>query len=196
MTHRETGKNVSFAEDRSHEEAGRSRSQSPARRHIIWESDEEGLGKPTVSSAMDVEDEGTRMAFLQAIQYDALSGKALHADFLAIDEKTAITAHVPSHPVGDAPGVKTGGVIEQYVHAIEVNCLPNDLPEMIDLDVTSLELGDSLHLGDIKYPKGVTPTGADDVVVIHIGRAGAAPEEEEATEEEATEEVAAEAPAE
>ena len=131
---------------------------------------------------LEIEGEGTRLAFLQAIQHDPLTGSAVHADFLAIDEKTEITAHIPAHINGEAPGVKAGGVIEQYVHAIEITCLPNDLPETIDLDVTNLQLGDSLHLGDIKYPAGVRPTHAADVVVIHIGRAGSGADLEAAAE--------------
>ncbi len=121
---------------------------------------------------LEIAGEGTRMAFLQAVQHEPLSGSVLHADFRAIDENTEITAHIPAHLIGDAPGVKAGGVIEQYVHAIEIICLPNDLPEIIEIDVTSLQLNNSLHLGDIKYPKGVRPTHAADVVVVHIGRAG------------------------
>jgi len=131
---------------------------------------------------LEVEGEGTRLAFLQAIQHDPISGIAVHADFLAIDDKTEITAHIPAHIHGEAPGVKAGGVIEQYVHALEITCLPDDLPDTIELDVTSLELGDSLHVGDIKYPKGVRPTHAADVVVVHIGRAGSGAELEAATE--------------
>jgi large subunit ribosomal protein L25 len=132
---------------------------------------------------LEIEGEGTRLAFLQAIQHDPISGVAVHADFLAIDEKTEITAHIPAHVHGESPGVKAGGVIEQYVHAIEITCLPDDLPEGIDLDVTGLQLGDSLHLGDIKYPKGVRPTHAADVVVIHIGRAGSGADLEAAAAE-------------
>jgi large subunit ribosomal protein L25 len=131
---------------------------------------------------LDIEGSGARLAFLQSIQHDPLTGAPLHADFLAIDEKTAITAHIPAHLNGEAPGVKAGGVIEQYVHAIEITCLPNDLPETIEIDISGLQLGDSLHLGDIKYPAGVTPTHASEVVVVHIGRAGAGAE---ATEGEA-----------
>ena len=134
---------------------------------------------------LEIAGEGTRLAFLQDIQHDPLTGAPLHADFRAIDDKTEITAHIPAHLNGEAPGVKAGGVIEQYVHAIEIICLPNDLPETIEIDVSSLQLGDSLHLGDIKYPKGVRPTHASEVVVVHIGRAGAG------VETEATEEAAA-----
>jgi large subunit ribosomal protein L25 len=121
---------------------------------------------------LDITGEGTCLAFLQAIQHDPLSGAVLHVDFRAIDENTAITAHIPAQLHGEAPGVKAGGVIEQYVHAIEITCLPNDLPEILDIDVSGMQLGASLHLGDIKYPKGVRPTHAAEVVVVHIGRAG------------------------
>ena len=127
---------------------------------------------------LEIDGEGTRLAFLQAIQHDPLSGLALHADFLAIDSNTEITAHIPAHLNGEAPGVKAGGVVEQYVHAIEITCLPDDLPETIELDISKLELGDSLHVGEINYPKGVRPTHAADVVIVHIGRAGAGAEPE------------------
>lgn len=130
---------------------------------------------------LDIEGEGTRLAFLQAIQHDPITGAALHADFLAIDNKTEITAHIPAHLNGEAPGVKAGGVIEQYVHAIEITCLPDDLPETIEVNISTLELGASLHLGDIAYPKGVRPTHAADVVVVHIGKSGAGASEEAAT---------------
>ncbi len=122
---------------------------------------------------LEIEGEGTRLAFLQAIQHDPLSGIAVHADFLAIDNKTEITAHIPAHLIGEAPGMKVGGVVEQYIHALEITCLPDDLPEIIDVDISSLQLGESLHIGEITYPKGVRPTHAADVVVVHIGRAGA-----------------------
>ena len=135
---------------------------------------------------LEIEGEGTRLAFLQAIQHDPLSGHALHADFLAIDDKTEITAHIPAHLVGEAPGVKAGGVIEQYVHSIEITCLPDDLPEAIDIDISGLELGDSLHVGEVSYPKGVKPTHAADVVIVHIGRAGSGSEEAAAATEAAT----------
>lgn len=135
---------------------------------------------------LEVDGEGTRLAFLQAIQHDPISGKALHADFLSIDSKTEITAHIPAHLNGEAPGVKAGGVIEQYVHALEITCLPDDLPETIEIDISGLELGDSLHVGEIKYPQGVKPTHAADVVIVHIGRAGAGAEGTSATEETAT----------
>jgi large subunit ribosomal protein L25 len=123
---------------------------------------------------LDVEGEGTRLAFLQSVQHDPITGIAVHADFRAIDEKTPIKAHIPTHLNGESAGVKAGGLIEQYVHAIEITCLPNDLPETIEVDITHLQVGDSLHIGDVTYPSGVTPVQAADVVVAHIGKAAAA----------------------
>jgi large subunit ribosomal protein L25 len=127
---------------------------------------------------LEVEGEGVRLAFLQAIQHDALSGAALHADFLAIDDNTEITAHIPVHLNGEAAGLKAGGVIEQYVHTLEIVCLPNDLPDTIEVDITSLALGASLHISELGLPKGVKPTHAGDVVVAHIGTPGAGAIEE------------------
>jgi large subunit ribosomal protein L25 len=122
---------------------------------------------------LDIEGEGTHLAFLQAIQHDPMSGIPLHADFLAIDN--------PAHLSGEAIGVKTGGVIEQYLHSIEITCLPDDLPEIIEVDISGLAVGDSLHLGQIQYPKGVRHTQGAEVVVVHIGKSGAGASEEAAT---------------
>ncbi|MFT3989926.1 MAG: 50S ribosomal protein L25 [Luteolibacter sp.] len=129
---------------------------------------------------LDVEGEGSQLAFLQTVQHDPLSGAVLHVDFLAIDENTHITAHIPAHLNGECAGVKAGGLLEQYVHAIEITCLPNDLPETIEVDVTKLAIGDSLHIGDIAYPQGVRPTHAAEVVVAHVGQAAGAVSEEAA----------------
>lgn len=123
---------------------------------------------------LEIEGHGTRLAFLQAIQHDSLSGVTLHADFRAIDENTAIVAHIPTHLNGECIGVKAGGLIEQYVHAIEISCLPNDLPETIEVDISSLEVGASLHIGDIVLPAGVRATHAANVVVAHVGKPAAA----------------------
>ena len=121
---------------------------------------------------LEVEGAGTRLAFLQAVHHDALSGKPLHADFLAIDENTPITAHIPAHLIGEAIGVKAGGLLEQYIHAVEITCLPNDLPETLGFDVSHLDVGDSLHIADVSFPAGIRPTHAPNVVIAHVGKQG------------------------
>ncbi len=121
---------------------------------------------------LDVEDAGKRLAFLQSVHRDPLTGKALHADFLAIDDKTPITAQVPVHLVGQSVGAKAGGLLETYLHTVEVTCLPNDLPDMLEFDVSGLDVGDSLHVADVTFPDGVTPTHAGEVVIAHVGKQG------------------------
>jgi large subunit ribosomal protein L25 len=110
------------------------------------------------------------LALLQAVQHDPLNGKALHADFHAIDENTEIHAHPQIELVGEPAGVKAGGQLEQVMHNIEIRCLPKDLPELIQVDVTNLAYEQYLHVGDIEYPAGVTPVPAADVVVAHVAR--------------------------
>ena len=129
---------------------------------------------------LEIEGVGNSLAFLQAVQHNALSGAAVHADFLAIDESTEITAHIPIHAVGEAAGVKAGGLLDLTSHTIELLCLPANLPDFIEVDVTKLEMGQSLHIADITFPQGVRPTHAGDVVVAHIAKPGAASSEEAA----------------
>lgn len=132
---------------------------------------------------LDIEGEGTRLAFLKSVQHHPISGETLHVDFLAIDNQTEITAHIPVHFHGEATGVKAGGIVEQFLHSIDIVCLPNDLPEAIDVDITALNVGDALHIGDIQYPAGVKPTGAADIVVAHITQPAAAVSEAAASAE-------------
>lgn len=122
---------------------------------------------------LDVEGEGVRSVFLKTIQHDPLTGHALHVDFLAVDDKTEITANIPIHLLGESKGVKAGGILEQYAHTIEVSCLPKDLPEVLEKDITHLVEGDSLHVGELDFPVGVKATHAEDVVVAHIGKPAA-----------------------
>ena len=119
-----------------------------------------------------------QLAFLQAVQHDALTGKALHVDFLSIDEKTEITAHIPVHLTGEPAGVKAGGMLEQLNHTLEVRCSAADLPEILEFDVSGLNEGDSLHIGDVKLPSGVAATHAADVVIAHVAKTAAAVSEE------------------
>jgi large subunit ribosomal protein L25 len=84
--------------------------------------------------------------------------KILHADFLRINPKTKLVMQVPLHFKGDdkAPGVKEqGGVVSHLLSEIEIRCLPGDLPEFIEVDLSNLKLGDIVHLSDLKLPKGI-----------------------------------------
>jgi large subunit ribosomal protein L25 len=128
------------------------------------------------------------LALVQEIQHHPLNGKVLHVDFHEVAENEKVTIMVPVETVGEAVGVKTGGgVLEHVLFKIKVRALPKDLPEQIVIDVTALELGKSIHLGEIKAPEGVELLGDKAVPVIAV----ALPK----TEEEEAEEAAAAAPA-
>jgi len=134
--------------------------------------------------------------------------KIMHADFLRIDAKSAMTMTVQLHFIGDdiAVGVKAGGKLTHLMADVEISCLPKDLPEFIEVNTADLELDGAIHLSEIILPKGVTLTalahaqdeelekGArstyDQVVVsIHMPRTSSEDDEEgEVAEEEATEE--------
>ncbi len=119
---------------------------------------------------LDVADEGAHMAFLKDVQHDPLTGAALHADFLAVDNKTEITASIPVHLTGEAVGIKAGGVLEQGLHNLDISCIAAKLPESLEFDITHLGEGDSLHVGDVTFPDGVTPQYEPEVVIAHVGK--------------------------
>jgi len=113
-----------------------------------------------VDLAVEKDARPKRLALVQEVQHHALSGKVLHVDFHEISETEKVTVMVPIEATGEAVGVKTGGgVLEHVLFKIKVRSLPKDLPEAIYVDVTSLEIGKSVHLGDIKAPEGVEILG-------------------------------------
>jgi large subunit ribosomal protein L25 len=108
------------------------------------------------ATVVDLEVDGKKhLAIPREIQRDHLHGRYVHIDFLAVRRDEKVKMSVEIHEVGDAPGVKTGGVIEHHLREVEIECLPGDVPEQITADIGGLELGDMLRLGDITPPDGV-----------------------------------------
>ncbi len=127
---------------------------------------------------LEVSSEATVLAFLQALQHDPLTGHILHVDFRAVDESTEIHAHLPVELLGVPAGVKTGGVLEQIHHTLEIRCLPKDLPNLFQADISHMEIGDFLHVSDIQMPPGVTAVQPADVVIAQVAKMRTAAEEE------------------
>ena len=133
---------------------------------------------------------------IKALQRHPAKSILMHADFLRVSMKEKLKVHVPLHFIGEdeAPGSKQGGVVTHDLVDIEIQCLPGDLPEYIEVDVSALEIGDSLHLSDIKLPKGmeIVALGQGDdhdlqVVAIQANRAALADDDEEEVAEEKSE---------
>ena len=95
---------------------------------------------------------------MQEVQHSPVNGDIRHVDFHAVSMDQMIQAEVPLEPAGTAVGVKTfGGLLEQSLRALTVECLPGDLPDRITVDVSQLNIGDAIHVRDIQLPQGVTP---------------------------------------
>jgi large subunit ribosomal protein L25 len=114
-------------------------------------------------------DNGNRLALVRDIQHHPLSGKMLHIDFQEVAENEKVTALVPVETVGEAAGVKTGGgVLEHVLFKLKVRATPQNLPEAINIDVTNLQIGQSIHIGDIQAPEGVEIIGKKENPVVAV----------------------------
>lgn len=139
-----------------------------------------------------VEEGATRLALIQDVQHDPLSGSILHVDFHAVRENELIHASVPVELEGESAGVKKGGLLDQQIHALEIQCLPKDLPELIKGDISEVDLGDAFHVSQLAYPEGVTASLDGDVVVALVTAPRIADEDEAEAEGGDSVEVAAE----
>jgi large subunit ribosomal protein L25 len=152
-------------------------------------------GTAGLHSILDVEVDGTGAAhasILKDYQVDKVRGFVTHVDLHEVDLTRTITASVSVHLIGgeSAPGVKEGGVLSQPLREIQVEALPLEVPEHIDLDVSHMATGDTLRISDIALREGVTFLDDPDTVVATLTAPTRAIEAEEA---EAAEEAAAEA---
>src|SRR5438477_2604143 len=94
------------------------------------------------------------LAMPREIQRDHIRGQFLHVDFLVVRRDEVINVDVPVHLVGESHGVKEGGVVEHHLWDLKVECLPTNVPQSIEADITSLGIGDSLSVADLKPPQG------------------------------------------
>ncbi len=100
---------------------------------------------------------GEEQAILKDLQRHPAKAAILHMDLQRVSANQAIKVHVPLHFVGEdkAPGVKEGGLVTHNVTEVEVSCLPKDLPEFLEVDLSELALNGIVHMSDIKLPAGV-----------------------------------------
>ena len=106
---------------------------------IDLEGDSEATGKTVIA---------------KEIQREAVRGGIIHGDFYEVDLAEKIQVSVPVRLIGSAAGAVLGGMLDQQLRELELLCLPNAIPDDIEVDVTELELGDSLHVSDLKVPFG------------------------------------------
>jgi large subunit ribosomal protein L25 len=111
----------------------------------------QGLTENTlIALQIDDEKKTDRLTLIREVQRDPIRGSFRHIDFVHIDLAHEVTVDVPVHLIGDSVGVKMGGISEQRLHAVEIRCLPTDIPEFFEVDISDLEIGDSLHVSDMR----------------------------------------------
>jgi large subunit ribosomal protein L25 len=97
-----------------------------------------------------------KVALVKEMQYHPITGDVIHADFYEVDLTARIEVSVPLHFVGKGAGVVRGGILQPIVREIQVECLPLDIPQFFNVDVSALDIGDSVHIEDLPMPEGVT----------------------------------------
>lgn len=137
--------------------------------NTIFDLEIEGLGKET--------------ALIKEVQRDAISGDIKHIDFLHITLDEKVTVTVPVTLVGDAPGAREGGVVQQLLWEMEVQCLPLEIPESIEVDISNLRVGESLSVSDVKAAEGIEILTSPEEVIVTVALPTATVEETDAEEE-------------
>ncbi|MFN3234548.1 MAG: 50S ribosomal protein L25/general stress protein Ctc [Gammaproteobacteria bacterium] len=138
------------------------------------------------SNILDLTIDGKKeKVVIKDIQRHPYKPSVLHLDFQRVRADQKLTMHIPLHIIGEenAPGKKDGGVVAHLVNELEVSCLPADLPEYIEVDISTLELDQAVHLSQITAPKGVEFVSLSHdndltLVSIHLAKVEAEPEEE------------------
>ena len=108
----------------------------------------------------------SHLAIPREVQRDYIHAKYVHVDFLAVSRTEKVKLSVEVHEIGEAVGIKNGGVIEHHLRDVEIECLPGNVPEGLEVDISALDVGDMVRVSDIVPVEGVTIlTDADQPVV-------------------------------
>jgi large subunit ribosomal protein L25 len=130
----------------------------------IWEE----IGEHSILS-LNIDDKEKAEVIVKDFQLDPVSKKIIHIDFLEFEKGKALRTEIPLHVTGTSKGVKKGGILETFVRDIEIECLPKDIPDSVVIDVTELDIGDSLHARDLTISEKVKILTNPEQVVVAIG---------------------------
>ncbi len=153
-------------------------------------------GSAGINTVLELEIEGSespakRFSMVKEIQKDPIKNRVIHLDFLAIDMKKSVRAKVPVSTRGRSEGERTGGKLEKLMRTIDLECLPGDIPDLIEIDVSSLHIGGFVDITGLELGERVKPVrdGSEKVVQVIAQRSI---EETEPIEEEEEQEAEAE----
>lgn len=125
-------------------------------------------GKSGHNTLLDLKGKGVegRLAIVKEVQHNPVSGAPMHADLLELKLDQKIHVTVPLHLQGKAKGTVDGGIISTLLRELHIEALPNDIPEAVNVDISDLGIGDSLHIKDLQLPKGVRALGDQVTAVV------------------------------
>ncbi len=109
-----------------------------------------------------------KTVIIKEIQRDPIKGDILHVDFNEISLTEMLKVSIPVAARGEAAGVKEGGILEHIMWELEVECLPTQIPERIEVEVSGLKIGDSIHVKDVKFPEGVKVLNDPELTLISV----------------------------
>jgi large subunit ribosomal protein L25 len=109
-----------------------------------------------------------KVALVKEMQFHPISGDVIHTDLYEVDLSARITVRVPLHFVGKAEGVVRGGILQPIVREVEVECLPLDIPAFFDVDVSRLDIGDSVHIEELTMPENVTVVAESNLALVAV----------------------------
>lgn len=133
----------------------------------------EGAIKPLVFTAkthlisLNIEGQNQLDCIIKDVQFDPVTDRIVHFDLQAFDAKEKIQLEVPIHLEGSSIGVKEGGIVQHVLHKLEIECLPSDIPEEILVDISTLKLGDSVHVRDLKLD-GINILNSEDAIIVLV----------------------------
>ncbi|MGA7838633.1 MAG: 50S ribosomal protein L25 [Ignavibacteriaceae bacterium] len=141
--------------------------------------------------SLDIEGKDGYDCIIKDVQFDPVTDKVIHFDLLGLTSGETFQLEVPVQFLGTPVGIKEGGVLQQFMHKLEVECLPKDIPQQIEVDITNLSIGDSIHVSELNV-ENITILNPEDTVLVSVThpKVEAEPVAEEVAEGEEGEEQA------
>jgi large subunit ribosomal protein L25 len=140
----------------------------PAEIRAAVRSHEGSLPVFSIVGVKDAEKLSGSVVLVRELQTDPVTRAYLHVDFMKVDLSKQITVEIPLHFTGKPLGLKMGGIVDEPVRKLEVMCSPLDIPEFIEVDITNLNVGDSVHLKEIRLPSGCSVDTSVDFTVVSV----------------------------
>ena len=109
-----------------------------------------------------------RDVIIKSVQYHPISEEMLHIDLYGVRMDQEVTVKVPIEIIGQSEGVKAGGVLNQTLTELDITCLPGNIPQSIEIDITDLNIGDSIRLGQLSLSEGLSAEGDDENLIIAV----------------------------